>query len=295
MADGGLKKSAQAIAARLPLIGRFFRLDEELLQQIEETLLACDLGVDLTEQLVERLRYTEKQAATQLHTILKQALVEILKPQTVEAISAPRPLVILLVGVNGTGKTTTLGKLAYYFRQQQKQVLVAAADTFRAAAYEQLQIWAQKAGAVFLGNPQAKDPAAVAFDAVQSALKRDIDVVLIDTAGRIHTKSNLMSELAKIKRVIQKVMPTAPQETWLVLDGNTGNNALAQAQEFLNAVGLTGIIVTKLDGTAKGGIVLAIHQKMQLPIKFIGVGEQITDLLPFEPQGYVEAMLTPNK
>jgi len=293
MADWGLKKTARAIASRLPLVGRFFRLDENLLGEIEETLLQCDLGVDLTEQLIEHLRYTERQTPMALREILKQELATLLAAEPMKFTLVSRPQVILIVGVNGTGKTTTIGKLAYYFRQQNHRVLVAAADTFRAAAYEQLQIWAERAGAVYLGNPQAKDPAAIAFDAVQSALKHQYDIVLIDTAGRLHTKSNLMNELAKVKRVIQKMIPDKPLEVWLVLDGNTGHNGLIQAQEFLQAVGLTGVIVTKLDGTARGGIVLAIYQKLHLPILFLGVGEQLSDLTPFEPQAFIDALLMP--
>lgn len=292
MPDWGLKKTARFLAAKLPLLGRFIRLDETTLQQIEESLLSCDLGVELTEQLLERLRRIDRQDADQLKEILKAELAALISPTQTNQIVEGKPLVILFVGVNGTGKTTTIGKLAYYFSQKNEKVLIAAADTFRAAAYEQLQIWAKQAGAAFLGNPQGKDPAAIAFDAVQSALKHNYDVLLIDTAGRLHTKANLMAELAKIKRVIQKVLPAAPHEVWLVLDGNTGQNSMVQAQEFLKVVGVTGLIVTKLDGTAKGGIVLAIHQKLHVPIKFIGVGEKITDLVEFEPRGFIEALLS---
>jgi len=288
--QNALQKTERSIASRLPLLGRFFRIDEKTLEKIEETLIAADVGVEFTELLMDRLRQVDRGQEARLDEILKQEVTALLATDEPQRSEFPKPYVILVVGVNGTGKTTTIGKLAAYFKARNQSVLTVAADTFRAAAYDQLKVWAERANVDFLGNPQGKDPSAVAFDAVKSALAKKRDVVLIDTAGRLHTKSNLMEELAKIRRVIAKVLPEAPHDIWLVLDANTGQNGLTQARQFMQSVGLSGVILTKLDGTAKGGIVLSVHHKLQIPIRFLGVGEQIGDLVEFSPAEYVEAL-----
>jgi fused signal recognition particle receptor len=288
----GLKKTEYSIASRLPLLGKFFRIEKDILTSIEETLLAADLGVELTEVLVDRLKKIDRKNAEKLEDILKSEIKSLIKTEIEISETESKPRIILFVGVNGTGKTTTIGKLAYKFKGEGKRVLMVAADTFRAAAYDQLKIWADRAHADFMGNPKGKDPSSVVFDAVKSALAKGHDVVMIDTAGRLHTKSNLMEELAKTKRVIAKLIPDAPHDIWLVLDGNTGQNGIAQAREFMNSVGITGIILTKLDGTAKGGAVLAIHHKFHVPIRYLGVGEQIDDLVEFELNSFVDALLS---
>lgn len=287
----GLRKTEHRIAARIPLLGKYFRLDRDLLTKIEETLLATDLGTELTEILIDRLQNVDRSESAQLAEILKGEIKALIDTHEISDDGNLKPRVILFVGVNGTGKTTSIGKLGYWFRSRGKRVLLVAADTFRAAAYDQLKVWAERAGADFMGNPQGKDPSAVAFDAVKSALAKGHDIVLIDTAGRLHTRSNLMDELVKIKRVIGKQLPGAPHDVWLVLDANTGQNGIVQAQEFMNAVGVTGIILNKLDGTAKGGAVLAIHHKLSIPIRYLGVGEKIDDIVTFEPETFVEALL----
>ena len=288
----GLQKTGKSIAAQLPLVGRYFRIKPELLTTIEETLLAADMGVELTENIVDRLRQLNRQEAGNLNEILKAEIKTLVRQDAPISAGYSKPQIILVVGVNGTGKTTSIAKLAYYYIAAGKRVLMVAADTFRAAAYDQLKIWAERTGADFVGNPQGKDPSSVVFDAIKSAQAKGHEIVLIDTAGRLHTKSNLMAELAKIKRVIGQLSPAAPHEIWLVLDGNTGQNGIAQAQEFLNSIGVTGIILTKLDGTAKGGVVLAIHQKLNIPIRYLGVGEQLGDLVEFEPAEFIDALLS---
>lgn len=288
----GLKKTEYSIASRLPLLGKFFRIEKDILTSIEETLLATDLGVDLTEVLVDRLKNIDRKKAEKLEDILKSELKSLIKTEIEISETESKPRVILFVGVNGTGKTTTIGKLAYKFKGEGKRVLMVAADTFRAAAYDQLKIWSERANVDFMGNPKGKDPSSVVFDAVKSAQSRGQDVIMIDTAGRLHTKSNLMEELAKIKRVIANLIPDAPHDIWLVLDGNTGQNGIVQAREFMKSVGITGIILTKLDGTAKGGVVLAIHHKFNIPIRYLGIGEQIDDLIEFEPNSFVDALLS---
>jgi len=288
----GLQKTGTGIAARLPLVGKYFRIEQDMLTAIEETLLAADMGVELTESLIDRLRLLDRKEADNLNDILKAEMKALIHQGTPVFSSHSKPWIILIIGVNGTGKTTSIAKLAYRYIAEGKQVLMVAADTFRAAAYDQLKIWAERTGADFVGNPQGKDPSSVVFDAIKSAQAKGHDIVLIDTAGRLHTKSNLMAELGKIKRVIGKLIPAAPHEIWLVLDGNTGQNGIAQAQEFMNSIGVTGIILTKLDGTAKGGAVLAIHQKMNIPIRYLGVGEQLGDLVEFELAEFIDALLS---
>lgn len=291
MIDFGLTKTGRFLASRLPLLGRFFRLDEKTLEEIEETLIQTDLGVELTEILIERLRKVDRKETTRLNEILQDELGALIQSSAPPAMIKAKPTVILVVGVNGIGKTTTIGKLAAKFTADGMRTMICAADTFRAAAYDQLRIWAERSGVEFIGNPQGKDPSAIAFDAARAAQARNCDILLIDTAGRLHTKSNLMEELAKIRRVIARVIPDAPHEIWLVLDATVGQNGLIQAREFQKATGVTGLILTKLDGTAKGGIALAVHRELNIPIRFLGVGEKIGDLVEFNPQEYIRSLL----
>ncbi|MDZ7372027.1 MAG: signal recognition particle-docking protein FtsY [candidate division KSB1 bacterium] len=287
----GLAKTRQGLVEGLARITGGRAIDESQLEELEELLLLSDIGVDTAERVIVSLRrrLKEQDAAGDPVEQLKAVLQEQLQ---VSSLVSPtqKPWVISVVGVNGSGKTTTIGKLAYYYRGQGRKVLLAAADTFRAAAIDQLQIWAERAGADLIRAQSGADPAAVAFDALKAAFARDCDVLLIDTAGRLHTKSNLMAELAKIHRVLKRVDAEAPHEVLLVLDAATGRNGLTQAKQFLEAAGVTGLVLTKLDGTAKGGIVFSISQELGLPVKFIGVGEQIDDLAPFDPKTFVDAL-----
>jgi len=274
------------------------KLDEATFETIEERLIAADLGVetslDVIETLRSRLGVRDRSDLDGVLQILKDELRRRLVDPAASAEAQSRdgavPHVILVTGVNGVGKTTTIGKLANLYRGDGKRVLIGAADTYRAAALQQLEIWAQRAGAEIVRNKPGADPASVAFDTIAAAQSRKVDVVIIDTAGRLHTKSNLMEELKKIKRVIARRIPGAPHEVLLVLDATTGQNGFAQAQQFKDAVGVTGVVLTKLDGTAKGGIVFAIQEQLGLPVQYIGVGEQIDDLQPFDPETYVEAL-----
>ncbi len=272
------------------------KIDDELIDEIEEVLLSADIGFAATEKIVGDIRERVKSEGYEdtgvLRSLLKEEIAKYLIETNGAAKGAAKPHVIMIVGVNGVGKTTTVGKLAYNFRNDGKKVLIAAADTFRAAANEQLKIWADRASVDIVQQQPGTDPGAVAYDAVAAAKSRDIDVVLIDTAGRLHTKTNLMEELKKIRRVVQKVVPDAPHEVFLVLDAVTGQNGLIQARQFLDAAGVTGIVLTKLDGTAKGGIVVAISQELSLPVKYIGVGEGIDDLQPFDRKTFVDALFS---
>lgn len=288
----GLIKTEHSIASRLPLLGKFISIDKNVLSDVEETLLTADIGVELTEMLIDRLKTVKRVESVKLEDILKNEIKSLINEENVEFGLNFKPHVVLFVGVNGTGKTTTIGKLSWKYARAGRRILAVAADTFRAAAYDQLEIWSKRAGVEFMGNPQGKDPSAVVFDAMKSAIARGTDVVLIDTAGRMHTKFNLMQELAKIKRVIGKVLPGSPHDIWLIIDATTGQNGIVQAQKFLKDVGITGIILTKLDGTAKGGIVLSIHHKLNIPIRYLGVGEKIEDLVEFDPDSFVEALLS---
>jgi fused signal recognition particle receptor len=275
-------------------------IDDDTIDQIEEALIAGDVGVEVTMKIIEAVRqrvkeerYTDAAEMNRLlHDEIQRQFAGNGNPQTDDPFDLRdvRPYIIMVVGINGVGKTTTIGKLAYQFVNRGKKVVIAAADTFRAAANEQLEIWASRAGAEIIQQSQGSDPAAVAFDAVQSATVRGADVVIVDTAGRLHTKVNLMEELKKIKRVIQKIQLEAPHEVLLVIDASTGQNGLQQAKQFTAAVGVTGIVLTKLDGTAKGGIVLAISREMSIPVRFIGVGERIDDLQPFDRAAFVDAL-----
>lgn len=273
-------------------------IDDKLFENLEELLITSDIGIDLTNKMISTLR---KKAVIlsdiyDLKQILKQELINLFPKlpnelsQTSDKNISKKPYIIMVVGVNGTGKTTTLGKLAMKFSSQNKKVLIAAADTFRAAAIEQIEIWAERANASIIKHRQGADPAAVAFDAVQAAIARNADIVLIDTAGRLQTKKNLMEELIKIKRSIKKKIPDAPHEILMVLDATIGQNSISQVKLFHEAIGLTQIALTKLDGTAKGGIVITIANIFDLPIKYIGVGEKITDLQDFDAKLFVDAL-----
>ncbi|MGH8496504.1 MAG: signal recognition particle-docking protein FtsY [Gammaproteobacteria bacterium] len=273
------------------------RIDAELIDELETRLLTADVGVEATERIIGGLnrKVARKELADvdALIRALHASMVEILAPcaQPLAIDTSKRPFVILMVGVNGAGKTTTIGKLAAQLKDQGHRLMLAAGDTFRAAAVEQLEAWGRRNGVPVIAQQPGADPAAVVFDAMQAARARDIDVLIADTAGRLHSQSNLMEELGKVNRVIRKLDPDAPHETMLVLDGGTGQNALAQAREFHDAIGVTGITLTKLDGTAKGGILLALAERMKLPIRFIGVGEQAADLGAFDAHEFVGALL----
>ena len=291
----GLAKTRQALGGALrKLIGAGRTIDQTFIDQLEETLLAADIGVAKTEEIISEinLRWKKGEAADgpALLALLKESLRKELALPENELTFREGPTVVLIVGVNGAGKTTTLAKLAKRYRDQGKSVLIGAGDTYRAAAIEQLTIWAQRVGVDIIKTTAGGDAAAVAFDSVAAAQARGIDLVLIDTAGRLHSKEHLMRELEKVRRVMQKKDPTAPHEVLLVLDGTAGQNAVQQAKVFKDIMGVTGLVVTKLDGTAKGGAVIAIRRGLGLPVRFIGVGEGMDDLQPFDPEAFVEAI-----
>jgi fused signal recognition particle receptor len=292
----GLSKTREQLKTQLSgLFGAGRKLDQAFYDELETVLLTADLGVAATEWLLENLRARARRErfteAAQLKEALRQALLELLKPIAVPLdVSGSKPFVIMLAGVNGSGKTTSIGKLANYYQLQGKKVLLAAGDTFRAAAREQLQAWGALNNVTVI-TQQSGDAAAVIFDAVNAAAARDIDVVLADTAGRLPTQLHLMEEIKKVKRVIDKVLPGAPHEVMLVLDANTGQNALNQVKAFDDALGLTGLVLTKLDGTAKGGVIAAIARYKPIPLRFIGVGEGLDDLRPFSAEDFVAALL----
>jgi len=273
------------------------KIDAEILEELESRLLTADVGVEATESILsdlqKRVARNELQDVAALITALRVAIVEILAPcaQPLVIDESRAPYVILVVGVNGSGKTTTIGKLARRLTDAGHSVMLAAGDTFRAAAIEQLNVWAERSGSDFASQQAGADPGAVVFDAIQSARSRGTDILLADTAGRLHSQSHLMEELKKVKRVIQRVDPTAPHEVLLVLDANQGQNALSQAIQFHEAVGVTGLVLTKLDGTAKGGIVIAIARRLKLPIRFIGIGEQAEDFGEFDAQSFATALV----
>jgi len=294
----GLSKTHQGFVGK---IDRLFlgkkTIDQDLLDELESVLFAADLGVKTSTQLVEgvqqALKRGELKDPEKVKEFIKREILRILKsgekPLQIEP-SPQGPFVFMVVGVNGVGKTTTIGKLAHQYASQKKKILIGAADTFRAAAVEQLEIWAKRVGAEFIKQSKGSDPAAVAFDSIKAAQARGIDFVFIDTAGRLHTKINLMEEAKKLKRIIGRECPGAPHEVLLVLDATTGQNAISQAKLFNEAIGVTGIALTKLDGTAKGGIILAIGKELGVPVRFIGVGEKLGDLQPFDPNAFVEAL-----
>ncbi len=292
----GLAKTKDNLTSGISNVVKGRRIDDSVLDELEEVLILSDLGVDTAERIIDDLRARARKdgAVTEqdVMTILKADLVNLFKevgqhkPLSFDA----KPYVISIVGVNGTGKTTTIGKLANRFRNDGKKVLLAAADTFRAAAIDQLDIWADRSGVDIIHSQPGADPASVSFDALKAALARDVDVLLIDTAGRLHTKTNLMAELSKIHTVLKKQVADAPHQIFLVMDATTGQNGLSQAKQFAQAVDVTGLVLTKLDGTAKGGIVFSIARELNIPVRYIGVGESLDDLEEFNPQTFVEAL-----
>ena len=304
--DQGLQKTKEGFLSRLTkAIAGKSTVDEEVLDHLEDALVSADVGIDTTVQIIRKIEARvsrDKYVNTsELNSILQEEIEAMLvdaSEQSYRDFSTPsgnKPYVILVVGVNGVGKTTTIGKLAYNFKKAGRSVLLGAADTFRAAAVEQLTIWSERVGVPIVKQGMGADPGAVAFDSVQSGLAKGADVVIIDTAGRLHNKAYLMEELSKISRVIKKVMPDAPHEVLLVLDGSTGQNALEQARQFTAATDVTALAITKLDGTAKGGVVLAIANQFKIPVKFIGVGEKMDDLLVFDKHEFVDSLFSLSK
>lgn len=299
--DEGLQKTKESFFSKITkAIAGKSTVDEEVLDNLEDALVSADVGVDTTIQIIERIEKRVAQdkyvSISDLNNLLQQEIEAVLTDapeqsyKDFEIPAGKKPYVILVVGVNGVGKTTTIGKLAHNYKKAGKSVLLGAADTFRAAAVDQLTIWSERVGVPIIKQPMGSDPSAVAFDAVQSAVSRGSDVVIIDTAGRLHNKAHLMEELSKINRVIKKVIADAPHEVLLILDGSTGQNALEQAKHFTAATNVTAMIVTKLDGTAKGGIVLAIASQFQIPVKYIGVGEKMDDLIVFDKHEFVDTL-----
>ena len=290
-------RTRESLAERIEEVVSFSKeIDRNTLDDLEATLLAADLGTTTTGEVLERMRekVDRKQIgdAAELKRVLKEELLSILSAATNKPVSKVdgEPEVVLVVGVNGVGKTTTIGKLAHTLRAQGKSVLLCAADTFRAAAIEQLEIWGDRTGTEVIKTKPGGDPSAVLFDAMQAAKARNSDYLIVDTAGRLHTKSNLMTELEKMRRTAGRIIPGAPHETLLIMDATTGQNGLQQARLFTQAAGVTGIVLTKLDGTAKGGVVIAISRELGLPVRFVGVGEKQGDLLPFDANDFVESM-----
>ena len=292
----GLAKTRDAIGATLEnVFSGFSEIDDDFYDELEESLILADLGVDTATTAVERLRKVIRQehykTTQEAKQALKDILVDMLCVGDPELHLDTKPSVILVIGVNGVGKTTTIGKLATQLTKQGKNVLLVAADTFRAAAADQLEIWAGRSGASIVRQYEGADPASVVYDGIQAAKSRGADVILIDTAGRLHNKQNLMNELNKISRIVNRELPEASREVLLVLDGTTGQNGLIQAKQFKEIAGVTAIALTKLDGTAKGGIVIAVAHDLQIPVKFVGVGEKADDLMPFEARAFVDALL----
>lgn len=290
-------KTRESLGERIETVVAMTReVDETALEDLEMSLLASDLGVSTTTEVVDALRDRAKRKGirdgAELKELLKEHLKSILDEQEGKAPAAVSPpLVVMMVGVNGTGKTTTAGKLAAYFRRDAKTVLLCAADTFRAAAIEQLEVWGHRSGVEMIKTKPGGDPSAVLFDALQAAKARSTDVLIVDTAGRLHTKNSLMAELDKMRRTARRLVPAAPHEVLLVMDATTGQNGLQQARLFTESAGVTGIVLTKLDGTAKGGIAIAIARELKLPVRYVGVGEKIEDLLPFDSGAFVESLL----
>ncbi len=293
----GLGKTRSNIISGIDRIfSGYSKIDDDLYEELEEIMIMGDMGVKATDEILTKLRAQVREQGIREPSALRELLAEDIREQMMVDEHAydfeEGPSVVLVIGVNGVGKTTSVGKLAGIYRNQGKKVMIAAADTFRAAAGEQLSVWAERAGAVMVGGKEGSDPASVVYDACQAAKARNIDIMLCDTAGRLHNKKNLMNELAKIDRVISREYPGCKRENLVVLDGTTGQNALAQAREFASVTNLTGIILTKMDGTSKGGIAVAVQSELHIPVKFIGVGEKIEDLQRFDPDAFVRALFT---
>lgn len=290
----GLKKTRDAVVGQIDtMLKSFTKIDDELFEELEELLVMGDVGIATATKITDELRKKVKKQGikdpNEIHSLLEETVAELLSGGE-ELKLTTKPSVILVIGVNGVGKTTTIGKLANNLRMQGKKVLLAAADTFRAAAIDQLEIWADRCKCEIVKQNEGSDPAAVVFDAISSAKAKGADVIICDTAGRLHNKKHLMDELSKISRIIDRELPGADKEYLLVLDATTGQNAVNQAREFKNAAGITGIVLTKLDGTAKGGVVLSIKEELDVPVKYIGVGEQIDDLQPFDSEDFAKAL-----
>ena len=291
-----LSKTRDTLFGKIGNIIKGRKVDDALIDEIEEILLKADVGISATDKILENLREKASEhkitESDEVLTLLKSEISEILESnrRKVNSNNQVIPIVWLIAGVNGTGKTTTVGKLAHYFKQQKKKVMIAACDTFRAAAVEQLAIWAERSGVDFVKAQSGADPASIAYDAAAAAKSRGVDILLIDTAGRLHTKTNLMQELRKIRRVTEKVLPAEQIYSRLVIDGTTGQNAISQVKIFVDAIGCDSLIITKLDGTAKGGVMIAIAQELSVPVDFIGLGEGIEDLEPFNAVEYAEAL-----
>ena len=288
----GLSKTAASISN---VFTGFSEIDDDFYDELEESLILADLGMDTTMKAMDGLRAKVKaghlKTTEEARTALKDVLTEMLQVGDTALNLSTRPSVVLVIGVNGVGKTTTIGKIAHQLKDQGKKVLLCAADTFRAAAADQLEIWAGRAGVEIIRQDEGADPASVVYDAIAAAKARGTDVILCDTAGRLHNKQNLMNELGKISRIIDRELPDAAKEVLLVLDGTTGQNGLLQAKQFQEIAGVTGMALTKLDGTAKGGIVVAVADALQIPVKYVGVGEQMDDLMPFDPKAFAEALV----
>lgn len=302
--DKGLEKSKESFFGKLgkALVGKS-TVDDEVLDNLEEILVTSDVGINTTLKIIERIEQRVAKdkylGASQLDTILKEEIASLLAENNTDdlvefSIPNNKPHVIMVVGVNGVGKTTTIGKLSAQFAKQGKKVVLGAADTFRAAAVDQLKLWGERVGVPVIAKGMNTDPSAVAFETLQAGVEQNADVIIIDTAGRLHTKVNLMNELSKIKRVMQKVIPDAPHEVLLVLDGSTGQNAMVQAREFTKATEVTSLAITKLDGTAKGGVVIGISDEFKIPVKYIGVGEKVEDLQVFNKVEFVDSLFKRN-
>lgn len=290
----GLKKTRDSVSSSIEkMLHSFQKIDEDLFEELEEILVLGDVGVPTAERICEECRRQVKERhlsdPNEIYGLIRDITAEMMRGGE-ELNLSTKPSVVLVIGVNGVGKTTTIGKLAYRLKQEGRQVILAAADTFRAAAIEQLEIWADRSGCDLVKQAEGSDPASVVFDAIAAAKARGADVVICDTAGRLHNKKNLMAELAKINRIIDRELPGAAKEVLLVLDAATGQNAVNQAREFQHAANITGIVLTKLDGTPKGGVVIAIREELKIPVKFIGVGEQLDDLQPFDANEFAKAL-----
>ena len=292
----GLSKTRNSIVDSFASVFGASHIDDDFYEELEETFIMADMGYETTEKVIENLKERVKEARIKEPAACKELIINIIRDQMMVDESAydfeKKKSVILVIGVNGVGKTTTIGKLAAQYKKSGKKVLIAAADTFRAAAIDQLKTWADRAGVEMISHNEGADPAAVVYDAVSAAKARNTDILLIDTAGRLHNKKNLMDELAKMRRIISRDYPDANVESLIVLDGTTGQNALEQARQFSNVTEIDGIVITKLDGTAKGGIAIAIQAELNVPVKFIGIGEKIDDLQRFDPSAYVEALFS---